>query len=423
MNILLISSSNFFSTYGGGQVYVKNIADEMIRQGMDITIISPDRNSREIVAKGEYRARPLYTYNCKADKAVIAKVVSDDIRPDIIHAHGEKALFCTIGRELNIPVVVTAHHGGIVCPAGTLLNCKDEICQVPVSHANCLECVLRNTKTGTFFYPLLKRIPLSFRLKAGELLTKLPFIYFVTPILSSDRSIANKKKEWDSIVENCSLMLAPSHAIAQAMTRNGLQAEKIKIVPHGIPLPEKIPPFPPLDDGIKFFYAGRFGRIKGTHILLQDFNQVPDPTVQLHLIGDCNNKYGRRLQKKYRNDKRIIWHGKIDSDKIYETIAPFHTTTTTTTYLEVFGLHIAEALAMGKPVVATRCGGAEMQVDNSNGWLIEPNKAGEMRDLMIELAKNPQQIKAKSIHASEKVISIERHVGDLSEIYMTFKKK
>lgn len=140
MTILLISSSNFFSTYGGGQVYVKNIADEMIRQGMDITIISPDRNSREIVAKGEYRGRPLYTY-------------------------------------------------------------------------------------------------------------------------------------------------------------------------------------------------------------------------------------------------------------------------------------------MGKPVVATRCGGAEMQVDNSNGWLIEPNKAGEMRDLMIELAKNPQQIKAKSIHASEKVISIERHVGDLSEIYMTFKKK
>ena len=36
MKLFQIASGDFFSTYGGGQVYVKNIVDEMIRQGLDV---------------------------------------------------------------------------------------------------------------------------------------------------------------------------------------------------------------------------------------------------------------------------------------------------------------------------------------------------------------------------------------------------
>ena len=38
MKLLQIASGDFFSTYGGGQVYVKNIVDEMIRQNLDLTV-------------------------------------------------------------------------------------------------------------------------------------------------------------------------------------------------------------------------------------------------------------------------------------------------------------------------------------------------------------------------------------------------
>ena len=40
MKILQVASGNFFSTYGGGQVYVKNIVDEMIRQRCSLIIFS-----------------------------------------------------------------------------------------------------------------------------------------------------------------------------------------------------------------------------------------------------------------------------------------------------------------------------------------------------------------------------------------------
>jgi glycosyltransferase involved in cell wall biosynthesis len=421
MRILLISSSNFYSTYGGGQVYVKNMVDEMLRQGMDITIVSRDNNSIDAVRKEMYKGAPVYVINSNADRKNIVNIIKEEIRPDIIHAHGEKALFCSIGDELGIPVVVTAHHGGIVCPAGTLMNCKDEICEIPVNHSTCLKCCLRNVRSGLFYYPLMRLLPRRIYLKMGEILRKLPFIPFVTPIGCCALSIEQKRGDWDVITQKCAVMIAPCLAIAQAMMRNGLSEDKVKIIPHGIPLPESVPPFPSYEKGIKFFYVGRICYVKGLHILLSAFNQVSAENIELHLIGGWGNKQEKRymdkLQKKYRKDKRIVWHGKIPSGEIFGTIASFHTTTTTTTYLEAFGLNIAEALAMGKPVIATRCGGAEMQVDDSNGWLVEPNNVEELRELFLKIIENPQLIKAKAAHASEKVISIRRHVGDLAEMY------
>jgi len=45
MHILQIASGNFFSTYGGGQVYVRNIIDEMNKQQCLLTIFSFLNNS------------------------------------------------------------------------------------------------------------------------------------------------------------------------------------------------------------------------------------------------------------------------------------------------------------------------------------------------------------------------------------------
>ncbi|MDR0864813.1 MAG: glycosyltransferase [Candidatus Symbiothrix sp.] len=235
MKILLIANGDFFSTYGGGQVYVKNLVDEMINQSLDITVFSFVNKQSDIsIQKQNYRSIDLYEIHQK-DKEALKKLIQQ-ISPDIIHIHAEKALIAEIGKKLEIPVIVTAHHGGIVCPAGTLMNCQDAICHVPVSHGHCLCCVLRNTKTGLFWYPLLKNLPISFRLKIGKFLSKLPFIYFVTPILSSDLYIEQKKKEWQSIIKNTDTMIAPSYAIADSMILNGFPEEKIKIVPHGIPI-------------------------------------------------------------------------------------------------------------------------------------------------------------------------------------------
>ena len=70
MKLLQIASGNFFSTYGGGQVYVKNIVDEMIRQGLDIAVLS-FVNKEIDIAKHDYKEIPLWEIGKKAKLSVI----------------------------------------------------------------------------------------------------------------------------------------------------------------------------------------------------------------------------------------------------------------------------------------------------------------------------------------------------------------
>lgn len=272
VKILQVASGNFFSTYGGGQVYVKNIVDEMMRQQCSLIIFSflDDSNGIE---KRNYRGIDLYEIK-NVERSELQQLIQA-IQPDIIHAHSQKALMCTIGQALHIPVIVTSHHGGIVCPAGTLLNFKDEICNVSVSHTNCLPCVLRNIRSGKYWYPFMKQLSMEQYISLGEKLQAKPFIPFITPIGQSALYINCKQKEWQSIVEGCTRMIAPCHAIKEAMIRNGLDKKKIIVIPHGIPLPSNVSSLSSIgNECVKFFYVGRICYVKGIHVLLQAFNSL-----------------------------------------------------------------------------------------------------------------------------------------------------
>lgn len=418
MHILQIASGNFFSTYGGGQVYVKNIVDEMIYQQCSLQVIS-FVSKEGSVEKKQYKSIDLYEVGREGIKDL--QQLIRQINPDIIHAHSHKAEIINIGKALDIPVIVTAHHGGIVCPAGTLLNCNDRICTQPVSHQHCLACCLRNIRSGKYWYPLMRLLPQKSYQQLGKGLSKLPFLPFITPIGQTALSIEHKRMEWKTIAEGCIRMIAPCYAISEAMQRNGLDKDKIAILPHGIPLPAFVPSFPPVINGkIKFFYVGRICYVKGLHVLLQAFSLVNNPHIELHLIGGTGNKTERRyehqLKKQYASDPRIIWHGKVTPEQVFNTIRDFHILVHPAINLEVFGLNIAEALAMGKPVLATRCGGAEMQIEEGvNGWLVEPNDVEELTQKIQEIAIHFNHHKPEN--STSKVISIQEHCKSLIRLY------
>ena len=298
MHILQVASGSFFSTYGGGQVYVKNLVNEMMREGSTkVSVLSFIET--ETIQERDDHGCAIYETRELSDQELSALL--KQMAPDIIHAHSHKAQLSRVGKSLNIPVLVTAHHGGIVCPAGALMNSKDEICHIPVSHHNCLRCVLRNTKTGQLWYPLMRHVPTPLYIYMGKVFGRLPFIYFVTPISEAALHIKKKQEEWKTIVNDSSLIIAPSEAIKNAMIRNGLPNDKAVVLPHGIPLPNEVPPFPTIEDGIRFFYVGRICYVKGIHILLESFHQLKDTKVQLHLIGGSGNKAERRYEKKLQD--------------------------------------------------------------------------------------------------------------------------
>lgn len=436
MRILQIASGDFFSTYGGGQVYVKNIVDEMIRQRLDVMVLS--FVGKDIaVEKFDYKGIILWKIGLQAKESNIEELVRA-ISPSIIHAHSQKALFAAMGERLHIPVIITAHHGGILCPAGTLIDADDKICQTTVSHEHCLRCCLANIRTGRSWYPMMKLLPESSYVNLGHALHKLPFIPFITPIGGVALSIQNKISEWQTICDKATTIIAPSHAIADVMCRNGLSRDKVTVIAHGIPKNEEIKNDCPSRLGgrahaegvsilahngkIRFFYVGRICRVKGLHILLEAFSGIANRDMaELHIIGGAGNKgeqrYMEQLQQKYTSSN-IVWHGKVAPNEVFATIKDFDVMVHPTICLEVFGLNIAEALSMNKPVLATRCGGAEMQIeDGVNGWLVAPNNVTALRNKMNEIIEHGIVIDVETLYKG--VNAIDNHVKDLIQVYET----
>ena len=429
MKLTIVASGDFFSNYGGGQVYVRNLVDELVRRRLacENAGTTDDCNTIEVSAisfvKGtnptarDYKGINIYQVNDEESFRNALQL----IRPDIVHANGEKLMTARLCKEFDVPCVVTAHHGGLVCPAGALLNTDDEICRIPADYSHCLKCYLRNTPTGLFWYPLLKRYSQKQFCKIGQRLERLPNIPFLSPIGRTGLIVSRKLAEWKELSETATHFIAPSDAIAEALRRNGCPDCKITVIPHGIPIVQSTAssPFSVLRSPIvNFYYVGRINYVKGIHILLKAFTSIENPNIRLHLIGGAGNKtehqYMKQLLRQYKRDTRIIWYGKMPSEQLHNTIKDFQCLVHPTICLEIFGLDIAEALVQNKFVIATRCGGAEMQiVEGANGWLIKPNDAKEMQTAMQRFcSEKPQPSNTKC-----KPIGIATHVESLMSLY------
>jgi glycosyltransferase involved in cell wall biosynthesis len=89
-------------------------------------------------------------------------------------------------------------------------------------------------------------------------------------------------------------------------------------------------------------------------------------------------------------------HGKFDRDQAAQVYAALDVVVLPAIYLEVFGLVVAEALSAGRPVLSTRCGGPEDQIeDGVNGWLITPN---EPAPLSQQIQKADHRLHHWSMH-------------------------
>lgn len=429
MKLTIVASGDFFSDYGGGQVYVRNLVDELVRRRLacENAGTTDDCNTIEVsvisFVKGtnptarDYKGISIYQVN---DEESFRNALQQ-IRPDIVHANGEKLMTARLCKEFGIPCVVTAHHGGIVCPAGALLNTDDEICRIPADYSHCLKCYLRNTPSGLFWYPLLKLFSQERYIKIGQRLERLPNIPFLSPIGRTGLIVSRKLAEWKELFETATHFIAPSDAMAEALRRNGCTEGKITVIPHGIPIVQSTAssPFSVLRSPIvNFYYVGRINYVKGIHILLKAFSSIENPNIGLHLIGGAGTKaeqrYMNRLKRKYHKDGRIIWYGKVPYDQIQNLTKNFNCLVHPAIYLEVFGLNISEAIAQHKYVIATRCGGPEMQIHNENeGMLVKPNNTEEFKKAIYQFLNNP-------VLSDASIISVQQHVSNLIVLYNNF---
>ena len=213
-------------------------------------------------------------------------------------------------------------------------------------------------------------------------------------------------------LSNSDKTISVSDALKEEITKIGVPSNKIVVIPNGINT-ELFKPMDqlecrrvvglPLDKKI-ILYAGNFEYVKGVDMLIDAFGgllQLRDDTL-LVLLGD--GSFYKKLREKaevFNMESRVIFAGRIKHDAMrYYMNAS-----------DVFCLPsrsegcpnvVLEAMACGKPVVATKVGGIPELVSDSNfGILVTPENPRYLTDALKEALDKKWDYKEIALHVSK----------------------
>lgn len=163
----------------------------------------------------------------------------------------------------------------------------------------------------------------------------------------------------------------------------------------------------------KYIYSlSRIDSNKGLDLLLNAFALIKDeiPDVDLVIGGGSPNPSPRekevfdmmhRIIDEKKLKDRIMFIGYVDDDKMaqyYQQSELF----VLPSLFEPFGMTTQEAMACGKPVVASKFGGIRNAITHEkDGILVDAANAREFADALINILKNPELKKRFGLAANE----------------------
>jgi glycosyltransferase involved in cell wall biosynthesis/GT2 family glycosyltransferase len=214
-------------------------------------------------------------------------------------------------------------------------------------------------------------------------------------------------------------IICNSYAIARRFLINGKLPAQVSVVYNGVDTDEFSPNFNAgtLRDefGIGaaetvIGIASRFGPDKGHEAFLKAAQIVLNRGLgcRFLVVGDAvfpqdrwREDYLRKLARDLGlSGKAVFCGGRKDMPQVYAAMDIF----VLASDAEPCGRVIFEAMASGKPVVATNSGGTpEIVADAKTGFLVQPGNPEEMAQKIIWLLNNPIQAKAMGEEARKRV--------------------
>ena len=176
------------------------------------------------------------------------------------------------------------------------------------------------------------------------------------------------------------------YAAADIREKTGIQPVIIpNLVDENLFTPAKeLPPSP----FFTFFTLGRMTSQKGFPDLLYAIKILNNHNVKFRIAGEGQLKEDyKQLSKKLNISSQIEWLGKLsrkEAAKEFQKCQAF----VLSSIHESMGVVYAEAIACGKPIIATRCGGPEFMVNTENGLLVDKNSPEQLAHAINTLINN-----------------------------------
>ncbi len=184
------------------------------------------------------------------------------------------------------------------------------------------------------------------------------------------------------------------------------------IIPNGIDLEHFSPDVSPIDkfcDGkLNILFVGRLESRKGVNYLIKAYKRVKEEVSNSRLIivgpgTRLRRKYKRQVKRNRLDDVVFVGYASYDElPRYYKTADIF---CSPATGRESFGIALLEAMAIGKPIVASNIDGyASVMTHGVEGLLVPPKDERALAQALMSLMADEsprQQMGARGRHTAE----------------------
>lgn len=395
MKILL--ANKFFFRNGGSEVVLFQERDFLLASGHGVVDFSmrdarnlPSPDSDYFVDNHEYRGGVSVGTKVKSALSLVhsfeavkqIKQLIRDAHPDLVHCHNiyHQLTPSIIGaaKDLGVPVVLTLHDSKLVCP--TYIRLRDG--------KPCSECL-----DGNFSRVLRHRC-------ADGSLGKSALLFLEASV-----------QRWLGNYEKVDAFIAPSRFMAEA-TSHRVSTDRIRLLYNGVDT-DAIKPNES-DDGY-VLYLGRLSAEKGVETLLRAHDSSKSDWP---LMVAGTGPLEQSLRERYPKAKFI---GHVTGEALQATISRAAAVVVPSEWYENCPMSVLEAMAYGKPVVASRMGGIpELVADGVTGVLFESGDADAFGGQLERLMNDPALRRQMGLAARQRVVSefsLAKHNQGLLEIY------
>ncbi|MDJ1131464.1 glycosyltransferase [Streptomyces iconiensis] len=317
-----------------------------------------ERRSDDIAARsllGKVRVPLLVPWNPAVRTELAARLRTS--RPDVVHVHNVFPLLSpavlAACADAGVPAVATLHNYTQVCPPGTLQR----------DGRPCTECVgtapLPAVRHGCYRGSRLATVPLAVSLSA------------------------NRRRWWSGVERFFCISAAQRDVLVGA----GMPAERLAVKHNFVPEPDVRRSGP----GEQLLYLGRLAEAKGVRLLMAAWDEIAAEGgvgVPLVIAGTGPLEGEVTAWAAGRDDVRYA--GLYDPAQCRQAIARSVAVVAPSTWLEAFGLVVAEAMAAGVPAVAAGHGAfVELVEDGVTGLLHQPNEAASLASCLRRITDGP----------------------------------
>jgi glycosyltransferase involved in cell wall biosynthesis len=357
------------------------VQDEYFVDHIDFIEVNKNKN---ILNSIRVLSRVIYSRQARER---IARLL-DKERPDIahlnnIHAHITPSILFEL-KKRGIPIVWTLHDYQLICP-NTNLMAHGVVCEA-CNGGKYFECVKRKCKKNS---------------RSAS-------------VVSFLEATTHKYLDLPGMVSS---FISPSKFLLEKFIQFGWRRDKFVHLPYFL-TSEKFVPSETVE-GPYALYIGRLESYKGVKTLLHAAKRVSD--VPVKIVGEGSEKSSCIQLAKKINIKNVEFTGYLSGNALKNVLHQAQYVVVPSEWYENYPYAVMEAMAAGKPVIASRIGGLpEMIEEGITGYLFEPGNSIDLAERMRSLIDDSGT--RKRMGASAKEIALGRynqlyHFEKIMDIY------